>query len=94
MRKHTFQNPIVFVVVHVYYTDLQVRVAVFENEEDAVTAALAIVQERAHVYGYSEEVAKLTESIGEWHTMTRFHERIEILQSPVNVLQFKGANNE
>ena len=87
MGDHTYKNPIVFVVVHVFSPEIQIRTAVFEKEADAVTAALAIIRERAPEYGYSPEVANSTDSIGEWHSMSRFHERIEILQSPINVLQ-------
>ena len=86
MRKHTYNNPIVFVVVHIYAPHLQIRTAVFEKEEDAVTAALAIVQENAHRHGLSPDIANSTDCIGDWHTLTRFNERIEILQSPINVL--------
>ena len=89
MKGHTFNNPIVFTVAHVCEPGLQLNVAVFENEDDAVTASLAIIKERASNYHIDYQSAFDSygnDIISEWHSITRFCERIEVFQSPINIL--------
>lgn len=84
---HTYRNPIVFVVVYAAEPGLQLHVAVFETEEDAFKAALAIVLEKAPAHGLDPDVLAAREDIlNEWHSLTRFAERIQVFQSPINIL--------
>jgi len=84
---HTYRNPIVFVVVYVAEPGLQLHVAVFETEEDAFKAAIAIIREKAPNYGIDPDFLAARENVlNEWHSLTRFAERIEVFQSPINIL--------
>ena len=68
---------------------MQLNVAVFETEEDAVIAALAIAEERAKNYDIDFQSAidrYGNDIISEWHSITRFCERIQVFQSPINIL--------
>ena len=91
MSNHTYKNPIVFVVVYVSEPGLQMDVSVFETEKDAVIAALAGIKERAPHFNIDFEGALLKygseELIDEWHSLTRLTERIEVFQSPINILK-------
>jgi hypothetical protein len=88
---HTnYTKPMVFVVVHVSEPGMQVNSAVFESEEDATVASLAILEERAPNYDINFQSAYErygNDLISEWHSITRYMERIEVFQCPINILQ-------
>ena len=89
MSDHTYKNPLVFTVVHIFEPGLQANCAVFKKEEDAVQAGYLIIQENAKSYGFAADDLIQKHGVNvfdKWHSITSHSERIQIFQNPINVI--------
>ena len=89
MSDHTYKNPLVFTVVHIFEPGLQANCAVFKKEEDAVQAGYLIIQENAQGYGFDADDLIQKHGVNvfdKWHSITSHRERIQIFQNPINVI--------